>query len=168
MLADLQNKEVIIEIFKWPITEFISFHQKYINTFTLGVIAYIGAVVGIWLSPGGGSIALNTRTGQFWVFPLAGIVIVFFLCIEYFIHGLMAKSKYCRLEAAQSLLKINFDAWLANPSDDKSKLIDALTDCCENIKKEQEWPLNFTALFTVVATLLLPTIKTVFDIVKQV
>jgi hypothetical protein len=168
LLHNVASKEVKAEPFTWPIQEFSDLHQRYIRIFAEGVLIYIGAVIAVWLSPEGGVIMLNTVLGQLWIFPLAGIVVFYFLSVEFLVHRLMAHCKYNRLKQIEVLMRTNFDRWLIAPVEDKSKIVDALRNWYNDIKEEFEWPWNLVAISTVVATLLLPTIKAILDLIEQI
>ncbi len=79
----------------------------------------------------------------------------------------MANYKRDRLEQLQNLLESNFHSWLANSEEDKSKIIEALQDWYDRARKESDWPLNLPTGASVVFTILLPTLKSVWDLLSQ-
>jgi hypothetical protein len=165
-LYRLSNLPVKGEPFEWPEKGFKKINDVYLQMFIPGVCLYAGIIAALWAS-GGDWVALNHPLGRLWIFPVAGAVVGFFLMSQYCIHRLMARSKQRRLDEIDRLLKETYQYWLADRATDKSKTVTELLNWRSSINQEREWPLNLQSNFAIVTGLLLPTIKSVVDLLPR-
>ena len=163
-LHRLSTFNVKYEPFLWLDEEIKQLHNVYLRTFGIGTIIYLNAVVGIWLSPGGLRFIQNSSLIRLWVFPLAAIVIVYFLAIQYYIHRIMTNYKQMAITNINKLIKEAFDVWQADESVEKIKLVSELLSWKDILNREREWPLNLVPVLTIISGLLLPTIKTIMEL----
>jgi hypothetical protein len=110
-------------------------------------------------------LVLEDPLSQLWIFPIAGVVISFFLAFQYAIHSMMVQSKQRRLDFMDQLLANKFEEWSSDPVSDKSKAVSDLIAWRDHIKEELDWPLDFRSMLLVISGLLLPTLKTIIDLV---
>lgn len=166
-LYRLSTLEIKFKPFSWLDKEFKHLHNSFLIIFGIGAVIYVNAVIAIWLTPGSVLFFQQNTIVQLWVFPLAGIVIAYFLAIEFLIHRMMARHKENALIHLNKLITKAYNEWEADKSLDRSKLVTELMGWKESIQKEREYPLNFLPILTIISGLLLPTVKTIIDILSQ-
>ena len=167
ILIRLEKLEIKGALFEWPENQFKYLNKSYLEMFAAGVAIYFTAVIAVWVSPGGSQIALNTTLGRLWIFPVAGFVVGFFFSFQYLIHRIILRSKHRRLDIINKLINNLFNTFVDAPSADKSKIISDLLNWRNQISKESDWPLEFKSSLTIVSGLLLPTIKTIIDLLSK-
>ncbi|MBD2019103.1 hypothetical protein H6F43_02750 [Leptolyngbya sp. FACHB-36] len=165
-LERLGNFEIKESVFEWHEKDLRQLNQTFLKLFIPGVFNYIGSVAAVWLIPGERRLTLYGSFGQFWIFPFAIAIITFFLAGQYLIHQLMAKSKQNRLEQLNKTLQGFYDKWSAAPSSDTAESITKLIEWRKHIQGELDWPLDFKTYFGVITGLLLPTVKSVLDLLR--
>jgi hypothetical protein len=165
-LYRLSNLRVKGAPFEWPEEEFENLNNAYLLMLLPGVLLYIGMVIVVWAS-GGEWVALYHPLGRLWIFPVAGAAVSFLLASQYFIHRLMAGSKQRRLGEIDRLLKETYESWLTERSVERAKMVTELMNWRTNVRHEQDWPLNLRSNFAIVSGLLLPTVKTIIDILPR-
>lgn len=158
--------EVKSSVFSWPKVEIKRVYSIYFRLFIVGAILYIVAVISVWISPGGAWIAKNTGIGRLWVFPPGAMVIVFFLYFHYKTHLLLVQCKDRSERRLASLLTENFDKWTSSPSEEIEKTISSLMQWRKGLQDEGTWLLDFKSVLATIATLLLPTVKAVIDLLR--
>jgi hypothetical protein len=166
-LLRLVNQEIKGAPFDWPEKQFAHLNQSYLDMFAVGVAIYIVAVVAVWSSPGGPSIALHNPLAQLWIFPVAGTVVGFFLSFQYLIHRIILRSKQHRLDKINQLLGHTFDAWMADLAPDKAKAVTELMSWRDRIREESDWPLDLRSTLTITSGLLLPAARTILDLISS-
>lgn len=166
-LIRLGNLQIKGALFEWPEKEIRHLNRVFLEMFAAGVFLYFGAVVAVWLSPGGLFFLLEGPVSNLWVFPVAGMVIAFFLTYQYCIHRIMQRSKQRRLDELNEVLRNKFEDWRKNPSIEDAKVVTELMDWRHRISKELDWPLDFKSTLSILGGLLLPTIKTIADLIIQ-
>lgn len=152
--------------FEWPNKEFSCLNSIYLQVFVPGVILYLGMVVALWAS-GGQWMVLYNPLGRLWIFPIAGAVVGFFMASQYYIHRLMVRSKERRIDEIDKLVKETYDQWLKDRSVDRAKMVTELTNWRSNVSQEHDWPLELKSNLAIVSGLLLPTIKTIVDLLPR-
>lgn len=165
-INNLKNLPVKGEPFNWPERSFRQLNSAYLQMFTAGAFIYLVSAMGVWLSPGGQALVLGNPITQLWIFPIALVVISFFLAFQYAIHRMMAQSKQHRLDHLNRLLTSQFEEWTANPVSDKGRAVSDLIAWQDHIKQEADWPLDFKSILLIISGLLLPTIKNLIDLVN--
>lgn len=165
-ISRINKAEAKSSIFSWPRVETQEVYGLYFRLFVLGASLYLFAVVSIWTSPSGAWIALNTGLGMLWVFPPAAMVICYFVYFNYQIHLLLKRCLQRSDQELSSLLDDRFADWKEGLSSEQgASSITSLLEWRNTIRSEGTWPMDFKAMLVTVATLLLPTIKAIADLV---
>lgn len=118
----------------------------------------------IWALPWGEFLLTNDNLfTRLWVFPIAIIVIGYFLAIQFIIHRLLAISKAIRLEKIDRKLQGLSDDKNDSNFDMKLKLMDELINWRKIVEAEPEWPLSIQTSLGVIGTVLIPTLVSISD-----
>lgn len=152
------------DVFSWPRAELNSLFAVYMRQFVIGAVLYVGAVVTVWISPGGAWIAQNTGVGRLWVFPPGAMVIMFFLQFNLCFRGVLVRLRQSSEDKLSEIIESRFHAWAEAPADALSQSIDSLLKWRDTIRAEETWPLNYKSILVTIATLLLPTVKAMVDL----
>jgi len=156
--------DVRANIFAWPARKIKKLNQISIEIYFAGVLIYIGAILAVWALPWGEFLLTNDNLfTRLWVFPIALIVISYFLAIQYSIHRLLSASKIIRLEKIDKKLETLSDDKNGAALDANIKLISELMNWRKIVDAEPEWPLNFQTSLGVVGSVLIPTIASISD-----
>ena len=167
LLQRVSNLEISGEPFHWPIKHFKQLNRIYMKVFASGVFLYLGALLGVWLIPWGNFLLLNTSFSYLWVLPLAGVVTLYFVLCQYYIHLIMTHSKERRIEQIDKLLDSTFKAWIKMPSDDKASILSELINWRKLVGSEPDWPFNFQSSLAIIGSIFLPAIGTFVDIMLK-
>jgi hypothetical protein len=159
----LSNLHIDPEPFETKRDEFDKLNASLLGMFFAGVIMYLGAIISGWLSPFS-SYMLQQFILQYWVFPLAVVVLGFFVLIQYFLHTMMKKAKRIRLNKILLLIRKHYSEWEKSQSANHSAAINDLLSWKEKIEKETDFPFDFFTIASVLVTVLLPTIKTIIEL----
>ena len=164
ILYSASKLDIIADIFAWPARQVKKINQIIIEIYFAGALIYIGAILSIGALPWG--IFLLTNDNLFtrlWVFPVALIVISYFLALQYFIHRILVTSKDIRLEKIDAKLEKLIDTKNMIESDINIKFISELIGWRKKIESESEWPFNFQTSLGVISSVLIPTIASISD-----
>lgn len=159
----LKKLDYDLEPFETKKDEFDKLNSAFLRMFIAGVILYFGAIIAGWLSPLG-SYILQISMLQYWIFPLAIIVIGFFVLVQFFLHEIMKKAKNIRLRKISLLIRKHYLEWEKSQSPTHGTAINDLFSWKEKIEKEKEFPFDFLTIASVLVTVLLPTIKTIIEL----
>jgi hypothetical protein len=151
-----------LEPFETKKDEFEKLNSAFLGMFGSGVFLYLGAVIALWLALG--SYILFIPIIRFWVFPLAFMVISFFIAIQFFLHRLMQKAKSIRINKISSIINFHYHEWEKKRLPDDASAISNLLSWKEKIEKESDYPFDFLTIASVVFTVLLPTIRTIVEL----
>lgn len=152
------------QIFSWPRAALQDVFAVYMKTFLIGAVLYVGAVVTVWISPGGAWIAQNTGIGRLWVFPPGAMVVLFFLQFNFSFRAVLVGLRRSSEERLSELAESKFREWCDSPAENSASSVDALLNWRAAIRSEDVWPLNYKSLLATVATLMLPTVKAVLEL----
>lgn len=152
-------------IFAWPVREIKKLNQIAIEVYFAGVLVYLGAILAVWALPWGEFLLTNDNLfTRLWVFPIAVIVIGYFLVLQFFIHRLLSMSKAIRLEKIDRKLEgLSPDDKNDTSFDMKLRLMNELISWRKIVEAEPEWPLNVQTSIGVIGTVLIPTLASISD-----
>jgi hypothetical protein len=157
--------DVESNIFSWPAREIKKLNQITIEIYFAGVLVYLGAILAIWALPWGKFLLTNDNLfTRLWVFPIAVIVISYFLALQYNVHRLLSTSKAIRLEKIDTKLEELSDGQNAVTFDINLRLMNELISWRKIVEAEPEWPLNIQTSLGVIGTVLIPTLASISDI----
>jgi hypothetical protein len=157
--------DVESNIFSWPAREIKKLNQITIEIYFAGVLVYLGAILAIWALPWGKFLLTNDNLfTRLWVFPVAVIVIGYFLALQYNVHRLLSTSKAIRLEKIDTKLEELSGDQNAMTFDLKLRLMNELISWRKIVEAEPEWPLNIQTSLGVIGTVLIPTLVSISDI----
>jgi len=159
----LKSLKYDLEPFETKKDEFDKLNSSFLGMFIAGVILYIGAIAAGWLSPLG-SYMLEIPMLQYWIFPLAIVVIGFFVLIQFFLHEIMKEAKKVRLNKISLLIRKHYNEWEKSQSSIHGTAINDLLSWKEKIEKETDFPFDFLTIASVIVTVLLPTIRTIVEL----
>ncbi len=151
-----------LEPFETKKDEFNKLNSSFLGIFFTGLILYLGAASAGWLAFGSYMLAIPIL--RYWVFPFAIVVIVFFILVQYFLHNLMKRAKENRENKISLLIRKHYREWEKSQSSTASTAINDLLTWKEKIEKEPEFPFDILTFFSIVATVLLPAVRTIIDL----
>jgi hypothetical protein len=164
ILHQLSGVRIKVFPFAWPQVEISAIHGVLMQVFVGGLLAYLLAVVGIWLSPGGAYFIANGPV-SLWVIPLAVTVVLFFVAVEYHIHVLMEKSKRERLRQLAEVIQEKFSQWHQSGDKEAAEAVTAVLKWREAVQSERSWPLDIVSMTSVVVGVFVPAMKALKDII---
>lgn len=151
-----------LEPFETKKDEFDKLNAAFLTMLGYGIILYLGAIIAGWLALG--SDILSVPIMKFWIFPLAFMVIGFFIGIQFFLHELMRKAKKIRINKISLLINLHYREWEKSQSSVDASAINDLLSWKDKIEKESDFPFDFLTIASVIVTVLLPTIKTITEL----
>ncbi len=163
-LHQLSRVGIRILPFAWPQAEIGAIHGILMQIFTGGLLAYLLAVLGIWLSPGGAWFLTNGPV-SLWVLPLAATVVLFFGAVEYYIHALLEKSKRERLRQLSEIIQENFLRWRQSENKEDAAAVTEVLKWRDAIRAERTWPLDVLSMTSVVVGVLIPAAKALKELI---
>lgn len=152
-----------LEPFETKKDEFDRLNSSFLGMFGTGVILYVGAVIAAWLVSGS-YLLLSMPILRVWIFPFTLAVIGFFVLIQFFLHEVMKKAKKIRINKISLLTRKYYQEWEKADTSDKINVINNLLVWKEKIEKESDYPFDFLTVASVIVTILLPTLKTIMDL----
>lgn len=161
----LRTLDIDLEPFDTKRDEFRKLSSSFLGMFGAGLMLYAGALIMGWL--GVGAYIFYNPILKFWIFPFAITVIGFFILIQVFLHNVIKKAKLNRLNKISALIQKHYRDWEQQKS--TSSQLDAINNLLnwkEKIEKEFEWPFDLLTFFSVIITVLLPTIKSITELFK--
>ncbi len=183
VLWDLRRLEVRCQIFEWPRAEIQDLYRVYSGLLAWGAGLYVIAIVSVWSSPGvwlvdrfgmeeqPGSVLDELGAGSpwlvlesAWVFPVGLMVIFFFLLFHLRCHKLLVQ---CREQAVRQLGRLasqELEVWSSENKPERLATIDRFLGWKEKIHGERVWPIDLRAAVAALTTVLIPTIKTLKDL----
>jgi len=164
VLHQLSGFGVKVLPFAWPQAEISVLHGVLMQVFAGGLLAYLLAVIGIWLSPGGTWFLANGPVG-WWVIPLAATVVFFFCAVEYYIHVLLEKAKQERLRQLSEILQEKFSEWRQSGSKDAAEAVNTVLKWHDAVRAERSWPLDVLSMTSVVVGVLIPAAKALKELI---
>lgn len=165
MLYAASTSEIEANIFTWPARQIKKLNQIILEIYLAGVLIYIGAILAVWSLPWGKSLLTNDNLfTNLWVFPIAIIVIGYFLAIQYLIHRLFSTLKDSRLEKIDRKLESLSNETNNSVQDEKIRFISELINWRKVVDAQPEWPLNLQTFLGVIGSVLLPTIVSVSEL----
>lgn len=168
LLVQRIGQLTVIPSLSWPTWAIKGIYWSYFRIFAMGCLLYVAGLVAVWVSPGGAWIARNTYIGQLWVFPPGVMVIAFFVWFNYYTHSLLMAYK----SQAENMIALDirraFSEWRSlKPSEEAEKRIATLLQWQKEVRSETTWVIDFRAMLATIATLLLPTVKAVWDLTQS-
>jgi hypothetical protein len=164
ILHQLSGVGIKVLPFAWPQAEISAIHGLLMQVFAGGLLAYLLAVLGIWLSPGGGWFLANGPVGL-WVIPLAVTVVLFFVMVEYHIHVILEKSKRERLRQLSEVLQEKFSQWRQSGSKEAAEAVTEALKWRDAVQAERSWPLDVLSMTSVVVGVLVPAAKAIKELI---
>jgi hypothetical protein len=161
----ISNLSIHCTPFRLPTRMVDVIYTTYFHIMALGALLYGLAVISVWVSPHGAQIALETSVGNLWVFPPAVIIILFFLTFHFRIHRLLVRYKQVSEDELTRLLDAEYREWTLAPESERADRIDKLLAWRDHVRKADEWPSSLKAVLLTVTTLLIPTIKSIVEVV---
>ena len=151
-----------LEPFETKRAEFDHLNSAFLKMLGWGIILYIGAVIAGWLALRTSILAVPIM--KFWIFPLAFMVIAFFIAIQFFLHQLMRKAKSIRIGKISTLINSHYQEWEKSQSSVEASAINELLTWKDKIEKEREFPFDFLTIASVIVTVLIPTLQTIKEL----
>jgi hypothetical protein len=105
--------------------------------------------------------------GRMWVFPPAAATISFFLLFHFRIHVMLQRCKLKAEAEISTLLDQTFQEWKASRDEKQQETMTKLIQWREIIRNASEWPMRLQSVLATIATLLLPTVKTIVELVTK-
>ncbi|GJQ34342.1 MAG: hypothetical protein JETCAE01_03520 [Anaerolineaceae bacterium] len=165
ILYSASKMDVNASIFAWPARQVKRLNQITIEIYFAGTAIYIGAILSIWTLPWGNFFLTNDNLfTRLWVFPIAIIVIIYFLTTQYLIHRIIVTSKDIRLEKIDAELENLIEKKNKVNSETNIKLISELISWRRKIEDASEWPFNIQTSLGIIGGVLLPTIGSISDL----
>lgn len=166
LMIKIGRLELATGMFRWPVTHLHRIYDIYFRFLALGSGLYLLAVLAVWVSPGGRSIALQTGLGRLWVFPPALFIIVFFVIFHYVIHVQLRNCKWGADEQLSVKAEDAYNQLCEQWSTERESAVTALLSWREHVRSTSEWPGSVRLVATTIGTVLLPTITVVVDLLK--
>lgn len=160
----LANLNFDLEPFETKKEEFEKLNSKFLNFFIAGIVLYIGALIAGWLALG--QYILIIPALKFWVLPLAIMVILFFIGIQFSLHNIMKKAKNIRLNKIMLQVRRHYREWEQTQSHEKTSLINDLLSWKEKIEKESDLPFDVITTLSLFATIVLPAVKSLIELLR--
>jgi hypothetical protein len=162
LLRAIGKLNIIGDPFYWPYKYFSILNQKSLEVFGLGAILYLGAIITVWLIPWGTLLLLSGSFSYFWSFPLAAIVLAYFIVSQFYIHNIIKASKENRVEKIDELLGRIFNESI--DSKRKSSVdINQLITWRNIVTSEIDWPINIRSNVAIFSAILSPAIGTLIE-----
>lgn len=144
--------------------EFTSLNQIALDVVVLGIFIYIIIIIDIWIIPWGGNLLFSNPFGYYWAFPIAFILLGYFVVGQSFTFRLSKHSKQQRLESIDLLINNTFKKCTTDSSENGAKMFGELIKWREIVDHEGEWLIDFQTIVTIISGILIPAIGTLLNI----
>lgn len=161
-LFKLKTLELDFEPLETKKNEFEELNSGFLRIFIAGIVLYIGAVIAGWLSIG--PYLLLIPILRFWLYPLATMVIAFFITVQVLLHNIMKKAKDIRVNKIMLLARKNYREWEKTQLRKKAATINDLLNWREKVEKESDYPFDFITILSLLVTIVLPLVKSILDL----
>jgi hypothetical protein len=140
-------------------------NRIYLHIFWTGLLIYSLIILGVWVH--GEYFLLRSTLSFIWVFPMATIVIGYFILCQVSFHKILRTYKEKRLQMIDKLIEEAFNSSSKKLTNNKTETINILIEWRKIVVNESEWALGFSSASTIVFTTLLPVVSTVMDFYKK-
>jgi len=163
-LFKFKTLELDFEPFETKKNEFDKLSSIFLGICIAGVVLYISTIVAGWLSIG--PYLLLIPVLRFWIYPLAIMVIAFFVAVQISLHDIMKKAKDIRINKIMLLVQKFYREWEQTQLREKSASINDLLSWREKVEKESDVPFDFITILSLLVTIVLPLVKSIIDLFR--
>ncbi|MFT3893415.1 MAG: hypothetical protein QM730_17440 [Anaerolineales bacterium] len=154
------------EPFETKKDEFETIGIALLGMFFAGVLLYIGALTATWISPL--IYFFEVLMVQYVIFPVAIVLVCFFLFMQHFLHELMERNKRVRVEKILLFTKKHYVKWKKSQLPAHRTAINDLLVWKEKVEKEKDHPFDLLIIVFALATIFLPPIALFLPAIKTI
>ena len=116
--------------------------NDYLAIIGLGVLLYLLAILGVFVSPGGLAFFYAGPVRDIWMLPLASCVAAYFCVTQVLLHRIAYNCRDVHISVLREKQRFAFQKWESTGEKSQADAVEFLDKRIENLLKQGTWPFN--------------------------